>query len=182
VLALTRKTDYALIAMAGLSVRGSGPASTRDLAERYHLPLAALRNILKDLARGGLLVSSQGPQGGYRLARPPGRITIADVVRAIEGPVQFAPCCPPVGGPGETTPCRLEHSCRIKGSVRGLHERLVDFLNGVTIADLADHGGPPDRPEAEQTIEIHTTPGAASRAGSLTIPPAARARADRSSS
>lgn len=132
----TRKTDYALVALAGLAAReGESGASARDLAGRLHLPLPVLRNILKLLATHGLLVSTRGPSGGYRLARPAREVTLAEVIRIIEGPVQLVRCCP-TSGQDEEPRCQLEDSCMIKGNVRTVHERLMRFLNDVTLDEL----------------------------------------------
>lgn len=140
-LSLTRKTDYALVALAGLASDPPAAVSAHDLAERWRLPLPALRNILKDLARAGLLTSTQGINGGYRLARPAERITLAEVVDAIEGPVRLAVCCAtPEGEQAEA--CRLEDSCRVKGAVRQVHQRLVEYFSRVTLADLLAEQAP----------------------------------------
>ncbi len=131
----TRKTDYALVALAGLARRGpDAAASARDLAEQLHLPLPVLRNILKELATHGLLDSTRGPSGGYCLARAPREITLAEVIEVIEGPVQLVRCCPTTAG--ERPTCQLEDSCMIKGNVRGIHERLMRFLNDVTLDEI----------------------------------------------
>jgi Rrf2 family protein len=133
----TRKTDYALVALAGLARRYHGSASARDLADELNLPLPVLRNILKLLTSHGLLVSTRGPSGGYRLARPPGEISLGEVIKVIEGPVQLVRCC----SAGHHEPeCQLEDSCQIKGNVRKVHESLMDFLNRVTLAHLAPDG------------------------------------------
>jgi Rrf2 family protein len=140
----TRKTDYALVALAGLARRDRGSSSARDLADELGLPLPVLRNILKLLAAHGLLVSSRGPSGGYQLATPPQEITLAQVIEVIEGPVQLVRCC---AATGEDEPeCRLLDSCLIKGNVRKVQESLVDFLNRVTLAQLG--------PDAADTIRI----------------------------
>ncbi len=137
-ISLTRKSDYALVAMAGLATRPGERASARALAERLGLPRPALRNILKELAQHGLIVSEQGARGGYRLACDPAGVTVADVVEAMEGGARLTPCCPPESpdAPEGASACRLESSCLIKSSVRGLHDRLNDVLRGTTIADL----------------------------------------------
>ena len=132
---LTRKTDYALVALAGLARRQDGLTSARDLAEELHLPLPVLRNILKVLTAQGLLDSTRGPSGGYRLARAPHQITLAEIVQVIEGQVQLVMCCPME--PGEEPLCQLEDSCQIKGNVRKIHEGLMEFLNQVTLAEIA---------------------------------------------
>ena len=133
---LTRKTDYALVALAGLARRGRGGGSARDLALELHLPLALLRNLLKVMAARGLLVSTRGPAGGYQLARPPQEITLAEVVEVIEGPVHLVTCCPG-GADDQEQRCKLEDSCLIKGNVRQVHERLMRFLAGVTLHHIA---------------------------------------------
>lgn len=157
-LALTRKADYALVALAMLS-KSPAAISARTLAERAHLPHPVLRNLLKQLARGGLLHSTQGTSGGYTLARPASSISIAEVVRLIDGPVRIARCCPIDTEHGETEPrCRLEDSCMIKSSVRQLHDTVMRVLAGVSIAHIADQNVP-DNPLAAaiaKDVEIIT--------------------------
>ncbi len=79
-LSLTRKTDYALIAMAELARRAPTMVSVREMSQRLGLPLPALTNILKQLTRSGLVTSTRGPNGGYRLARDPDRITLSELM------------------------------------------------------------------------------------------------------
>ena len=113
------------------------------MAQQLHLPLPILRNILKVLASGGLLLSSRGPSGGYRLARDPQDISLAEIVEVIEGPVHLLKCCP--ADPNESKPgCRLEDSCRIKNNIGRVHERLMEFLHDVTLDQIADESGRTD--------------------------------------
>ena len=139
-LALSRKSDYALLAMAELACdgcgRGDGCVSSTRLAEAIEAPEALLRNILKDLARAGLLRAERGPFGGYVLARVAGEVTVLDVVEAVDGPVSLARCCGPDEDP-ESDGCTHSPRCRIQGVMRLMHERMVDVLRGVTVADLA---------------------------------------------
>lgn len=122
-LSLTRKTDYALVALAYLGqqlmeqetaadptwrprgLRGETPAaaggtgaggvvSARQIAQRFGLPLPLLMNILKALSHAGLVTSIRGPLGGYTLVGLPRDISVLDVVHAIEGPVRMVPCTP----------------------------------------------------------------------------------------
>lgn len=158
-LSLTRKTDYALVALAGLTARerdGGGGASAHELAERLDLPLPALRNILKALARGGVVASSQGATGGYRLARSAEQITLSDIVQAVQGPVRLALCCSDSADEQGEHICRLEDSCRIKATVRGVHHRLMEFLGQVTLAQIASG-------------EIAAAPGMSSQHSFVTI-------------
>ncbi|MHC4106885.1 MAG: RrF2 family transcriptional regulator [Planctomycetota bacterium] len=134
-LSLSRKTDYALVALAGLVDHELAGSSARDLADELHLPLPALRNILKRLTQQGFLTSTQGPKGGYRLARRPEEITLGQLVEAIDGPVHLAMCCP-VTVSAEQPQCELEPSCRIKATVRQVHGGLINYLDQVTLADI----------------------------------------------
>src|SRR5215208_3304189 len=92
-LRLSKKADYALMAMKHLAVRGDrGSSSAREIAEQYDIPIELLAKVLQRLVRGGLLASQQGTRGGYQLARLPSQISVADVIQAIDGPVTVTAC------------------------------------------------------------------------------------------
>src|ERR1019366_780593 len=100
-LRLSKKADYALIAMKHLAVRGDhASSSAREIAELYGVPIELMAKVLQRLVRRGLLASQQGTRGGYHLARTPGQISVADVIQAIEGPVMVTACSTD-DGPGE---------------------------------------------------------------------------------
>jgi Rrf2 family protein len=93
---LSRKADYALRAVKHLSTLPKGKlGSINSIAEAESIPREFLAKILKDLTRGGLLVSYQGVTGGYRLSKPPKDITFLDVIETIEGPVHINLCTEP---------------------------------------------------------------------------------------
>jgi Rrf2 family protein len=81
---LSARVDYALRAMAELAA-ASAPRTVEQLAAAQRIPSKYLENILGELRRGGLLRSQRGPDGGHRLARPTSEISIADVIRALDG-------------------------------------------------------------------------------------------------
>src|SRR5215470_2070491 len=95
-LRLSKKADYALIAMKHLAVRGDrvagGSSSAREIAELYDIPIELMAKVLQRLVRRGLLASQQGTRGGYQLARVPTAISVADVIQAIDGPVAVTAC------------------------------------------------------------------------------------------
>src|SRR3954451_19602898 len=92
-LRLSKKADYALIAMKHLALRGSnGSSSAREIAEQYDIPIELMAKVLQRLVRIGLLASTQGTRGGYTLGRAPAAITIADVIEAIDGPFTVTAC------------------------------------------------------------------------------------------
>lgn len=80
------KVDYGLRALLSLTAAGA-PQTTEQLAEDQGLPPRFLGAILAEMRRGGLVASQRGAEGGYRLARPPGEITCAEVFRALDGPL-----------------------------------------------------------------------------------------------
>src|SRR6267142_151557 len=86
-LRLSKKADYALIAMKHLALRGDrGSSSAREIAELYDIPIELMAKVLQRLVRRGLLASHQGTRGGYQLARAAVEISVADVIQAIDGP------------------------------------------------------------------------------------------------
>ena len=84
---VSAKVDYALRACAELAAAGEGPVKGDRLAQSQEIPLKFLENILGDLRHAGIVRSQRGVDGGYWLARPAEEITVAEVVRAVEGPI-----------------------------------------------------------------------------------------------
>src|SRR6187549_764818 len=93
-LRLSKKADYALIALKHLARHGGagGSTSAREIAEEYGIPLELMAKVLQRLVRSGLLVSTQGTRGGYTLGRVPSSISVADVIQAIDGPLTVTAC------------------------------------------------------------------------------------------
>jgi Rrf2 family protein len=84
---VSAKVDYALRAMAELAAAPPEPVKGERLATAQSIPPRFLENILLELRHAGLVASQRGAEGGYRLARPAGEITVAEVIRAVEGPI-----------------------------------------------------------------------------------------------
>ena len=84
---ISAKTEYAIRALAELAAAGGGPLTVVQLAEAQDIPPRFLQHILLQLRRRGVVRSQRGTEGGYRLARPASAITLADAIRAIEGPL-----------------------------------------------------------------------------------------------
>jgi Rrf2 family protein len=141
-LTLTRKTEYGLIAICHLAQVGQKKVvSARDIAEHQAVPLPLLMNVLKRLNRVGYVSSVRGAHGGYTLAADPERLTLADVIDAVEGPVHLVRC---VNTSGKGRKCDRTSRCVIRSSVAKVHDGLRKFLGAVTIADLALRDPPPD--------------------------------------
>ena len=84
---VSAKADYAIRAMIELAAAGDGPVKAERIAQAQEIPLKFLENIMADLRQGGLVRSQRGAEGGYWLARPADEISLADVIRAVEGPL-----------------------------------------------------------------------------------------------
>jgi Rrf2 family protein len=128
---LSAKADYALRAAVELAAAGNGPVKADALARAQDIPLRFLEQILLDLKHAGLVASQRGAEGGYWLARPAAEIALADLIRAVEGPLAN------VRG---RRPEELEY----RGSAQPLQEVFVALraniravLETVTLADVA---------------------------------------------
>src|SRR3954466_816570 len=131
-LRLSKKADYALIAMKHLALRSDrGSSSAREIAELYSIPIELMAKVLQRLVRGGLLLSHQGTRGGYQLARRPAQISVADVIQAIEGPVTVTACSTDEGQ------CEQFSKCNVRDPLFKVRDRILSALGECTIAELA---------------------------------------------
>jgi Rrf2 family protein len=125
------KVDYAIRAMAELAKAGGGPVKAEVLASAQGIPLKFLRAILTDLRRGRLVRSYRGPEGGFVFSRPPEEITLADIFRAVDGPLaevrDQSLSAMTYGGAAEELPV-------VWMAVRATLRRVLEV---VSIADLA---------------------------------------------
>src|SRR5215212_1265935 len=131
-LRLSKKADYALIAMKHLAVRGDcGSSSAREIAEQYDIPIELMAKVLQRLVQRGLLASHQGTRGGYQLSRLAWQITVADVIQAIEGPVTVTACST------DDNHCEQYSKCNVRDPLWRVRERILAALGECTIAELA---------------------------------------------
>jgi Rrf2 family protein len=128
---VSAKVDYALRAMAELAAAPPGLMTAEQLASAQHIPPKFLESILSQLRSGGLVASQRGAVGGYQLARPAEEISIADVIRELEGPIAT------VRG---VRPDELEY----EGAAAGLRDvwlelrrGMRDVLEQTTLADIS---------------------------------------------
>lgn len=137
-LALTKKTGYGLIAMTHLARLGDQEVtSAREIAELFGVPAGLLMNVLKELCTTGYVESVRGARGGYRLARRPEEINLADLIGAIERPVRSAECMTDRAGDEECT-CEQMARCPVADPVHRVHRKLNDFLKKVTLAEIVE--------------------------------------------
>jgi Rrf2 family protein len=140
-LRLSKKADYALMAMKHLAVHADGSAaSAREIAENYDIPLELMAKILQRLARSGLVTSLQGTRGGYRLARPTAQITVADIIEAIEGPLRVTACST------EEENCGQYAKCSVRDPLWRIKDRIVSALSDCTLQEIAADSMAPEPP------------------------------------
>lgn len=129
-LRLTKRADYGLIAIHYIAFhQGDGIVNTRKIAEEFNIPVELLAKILQRMAKRGLIVSQNGPKGGYLLARAPGRITVGEVIRAIEGPVNIVSCY-------QTPTCPQMTRCSLRHPVRKIQDSITRFLDEMTLPEM----------------------------------------------
>jgi Rrf2 family protein len=134
---ITAKVDYAVRAAIELAAAPPGPVKADELAARQDIPVKFLENILADLRRAGVVASQRGSDGGYRLAVPADRLSVADIIRAVEGPLADVHGSPPeeVDYRGPAVDLR-QVWVATRAALRGV-------LEVVTVADIAS-GNLPD--------------------------------------
>lgn len=136
-LALTKRTEYALIALTHLARHEGQPISAREISDEYHVPLPLLMNILKILTQRGLVSSVRGVRGGYRLAMPATDITLDSLIHAVEGLVTLTQCVAARDGVPRGT-CEVGALCPVCKTIQRINDKLREFLRQITLADLSN--------------------------------------------
>jgi len=140
-LKLTKKADYALMAMKHLAEHSVGTSrSAKDVADAFGIPPEALAKILQRLAKAGLLQSQHGINGGYMLARPASTISAFEVIQAIDGPLFITSC---VTTRGE---CDQTDRCNIREPLRKVNESIEGVLKRIKISHMREE---PQEPGSE---------------------------------
>nr|WP_294169647.1 SUF system Fe-S cluster assembly regulator [uncultured Sphingomonas sp.] len=131
---LTHLADYAVVIMTAAARRRAGERlSAAALAAETGVPLPTAQKLLGKLANAGLLTSARGAGGGVTLARSPARISLADMVEAIEGPIAMTQC----SGSEEASDCALDAHCRVKPHMSVVSHAVRGALAAVTLEQLA---------------------------------------------
>jgi len=128
---LSSRSEYGIRALLELAQRrGQAPIQSREIAERQHIPDSYLNQLLLTLRKAGIVQSVRGPAGGHLLARSPERVTMADVVGALEG-------LPPSGGYAVEDADRTDEWA-VRWLCAELDEAVICVLRGVTLETLLD--------------------------------------------
>lgn len=128
----SRSAEYAIRAFVYLAQVPEGKyAMVKNIAEESEIPTHFLAKILQQLARKGFLRSSKGPTGGFALRKSPDDITLLEIVDAIDGLAEYERC------PSGMTECNDEAPCGMHESWKELRSRIIGYLEGTTISDVA---------------------------------------------
>ena len=147
-LKLTKKADYALMAMKHLAEHSAEHSkersrSAKDVADAYGIPPEALAKILQRLAKAGLLQSQHGTNGGYTLARAAHTISAFEVIQAIDGPLFITSCITVRGN------CDQSDRCNIREPLRKVNESIEAVLKRIKISHMREEPEPVGNAEAK---------------------------------
>jgi Rrf2 family protein len=149
-LRLSKKADYALMAMKHLAMRSdAASASAREIAEQYDIPIELMAKVLQRLARRGLLTSHQGTRGGYRLSRPSTNISVADIIQAIDGPVTVTACST------DDEKCDQYAKCSVRDPLWRIKDRILSALATCSLQEVAADA--PVTPPAPDPLHVSFT-------------------------
>jgi Rrf2 family iron-sulfur cluster assembly transcriptional regulator len=130
---LTTKGRFAVTAMVDLAMRQTrGPVTLAAISERQHISLSYLEQLFGKLRRHNLVTSVRGPGGGYNLARSAGEVTIAEIVKAVDEPLDATQC-------GGKENCHDDRRCMTHDLWATLNEKMHEYLSSVSLGDLIAH-------------------------------------------
>lgn len=129
-LRISKLTDYGTVVMAYLANHPNKDHAAKKIAEDTHIALPTVSKLLKLFTRNGLLVAQRGVKGGYSLALPAQKISLAEIISALEGDIALTEC-------GRTKSlCAMEAQCSIRSNWRMISEAIRDTLNKISLAQM----------------------------------------------
>lgn len=127
---LTTKGRFAVTAMLDLALNEvDRPVTLAGISERQEISLSYLEQLFSRLRRNGLVKSVRGPGGGYRIARPLDKISVSDIITAVDEQIDATQC-------GGNENCHDEHRCMTHDLWASLNVKILEYLSGVSLADL----------------------------------------------
>ena len=129
-LRMSKLADYGTVVMTLMAREPEAVHSAAGLSARLGIGTATVSKVLKVLAREGLVDSSRGARGGYRLAQPPSRISVAQIIRAMDGPIGMTECS---SIPGL---CSQEKRCTVRANWMRVNQIVLDVLQGITLEQM----------------------------------------------
>lgn len=130
-LRISKLTDYGTVILARLAGQPERLWTAAEVAEATHIGLPTVSKLLKKLQRSGLVTSMRGSHGGYQLAQPPGEITAARILDALEGPFAITECS------GSHSTCGIEAKCAVGHTWQKVNAAIRRALTDISLAELA---------------------------------------------
>lgn len=130
-LRLSKMADYAGVIVVQMAANPLRAHTATSLSDELSLPRTTVAKCLKTLAKHGVLTSQRGVNGGYALARDAREISIAEVITAMDGPVQMASCTN-----GHAGDCQIEKTCPMRGGWDGINADIYTMLREKSVADM----------------------------------------------
>lgn len=129
-LRLSKMADYGTVVLTAMVRDPDRSRSAAEIAAAIRVPVPTVSKILKILARGGLVTSLRGAKGGYLLSRPPDRISMADIIHAMDGPIGMTEC--------SVTPglCIQETGCAVRANWQRINTAVIGVLQGITLDQM----------------------------------------------
>jgi len=133
---LRRNTDYALRAIVNLAAHyGNEPVSTRTIAVQEDISYQLACKLMQKLQNARFVKSCMGPKGGFVLGRKPSKISLLEVIEAIQGPISLNRCLLSVNA------CPKQKGCTVRARLVGLQECIYEYLSGITLDELLQGKG-----------------------------------------
>ncbi len=146
---LTTKGRFAVTAMIDIAMQhGSGPVTLAEISGRRKISLSYLEQLFGKLRRHGLVESVRGPGGGYLLAKDMGAVTVADIILAVDEPIDATLC-------GGKENCDDDKKCLTHDLWAALNERIFDYLGGVTLRQLVESQKAKDAAQQSGVAQMH---------------------------
>lgn len=131
---LSKKTDYALLALSYLTrAQANRAVNTKEIAEQFDIPVELLAKILQQLAKAKLVISTAGPTGGYRLARPATDISVGAIIEVIDGSPAIVHCLRT-----SQNACSQLDKCTVRKPLARINARILQMLNLISLAEISE--------------------------------------------
>ena len=128
-LKLTRKLEYALIALRHMQMKGDTLSSTKEIADMYTIPREILAKTLQQMARLKYIDAVQGPKGGYRIDNVLSKINLTQFVEGMEGPLEMVEC-------NINSDCIQISTCNIRMPINKINQNIRSIFNKINITDI----------------------------------------------
>jgi Rrf2 family iron-sulfur cluster assembly transcriptional regulator len=146
---LTTKGRFAVTAMIDLGLNnGSGPVTLAEISGRQKISLSYLEQLFGKLRRHHLVESVRGPGGGYHLAKDMAEVSVADIILAVDEPIDATQC-------GGKENCQDDHKCLTHDLWAALNERIFDYLGSVTLRQLVDSQKAKEAARESGVAQVH---------------------------